>query len=151
MSARIDHPAFVVPAAMDALQALSNAVRETGLSPVLVELICLRASQINGCSVCVYGHYRALRDLGESDDRLYGVSAWREMPFYTDAERSALELCEAMTRLSDRGDAVTDEVWNGAANLFDGAQLAALVLAIANINLWNRLNAATRQPAGATW
>ncbi|MCU1395468.1 MAG: carboxymuconolactone decarboxylase protein [Ilumatobacteraceae bacterium] len=151
MSARIEHPAFAVPGAMDALQALGKAVGDTGLSPVLVELICLRASQINGCSVCVYGHCRALRELGESADRLDGVSAWREMPFYTDAERAAFELCEATTRLSDRGDAVSDEVWKGAANHFDGTQLAALVLTIANINLWNRLNAPTRQPAGATW
>lgn len=79
------------------------------------------------------------------------MAAWRDSPFFTDAERAALALAEAITRLSDRVDPVPDDVWNDAARHYDEMQLAALVLAIANVNLWNRLNAATRQIAGATW
>jgi AhpD family alkylhydroperoxidase len=149
MEPRMDHPAFVVPGAMDALQAVGAAVGGSGLDPILVELVCLRASQINGCSVCVDGHPRAAKQLGETDERLFAVSAWREAPYFTDAERAALALTEAVTRLADREDPVPDHVWDGAVEHFDDKQLAGLVLAIANINVWNRLNAATRQVAGA--
>ena len=149
MQPRMDHPAYAVPGAMDALQALGAAVGDTGLSPILVELVCLRASQINGCSVCVDGHPRVARKLGETDERLFAVSAWREAPYFTDAERAALALTEAVTRLADREDPVPDHVWSAATEHFDDKQLAGLVLAIANINVWNRLNAATRQVAGA--
>jgi AhpD family alkylhydroperoxidase len=148
MEPRIDHPAYLVPGAMDALEALGAAVGQTGLDPKLVELICLRASQINGCSVCVDGHPRAARKLGESDERLFAVAAWREAPYFTDAERAALALTEAVTRLADREDPVPDQIWTAVAHHHDEKQLAGLVLAIANINLWNRLNAATRQVAG---
>ena len=108
----------------------------------------LRASQINGCSVCVDMHSRALKKLGEKDTRIFTVSAWREAPYFTDAERAALELTEAGSRLSDRGDAVPDEIWKEAARHYDEAQLGALVMSIGVINLWNRLNALTRQPTG---
>lgn len=148
MEPRMDHPAFAVPGAMDALQALGAAVGSTGLSPSLVEMVCLRASQINGCSVCVDGHWRVARRLGESDERLFAVAAWREAPYFTDPERAALALTEAVTRLADREDAVPDDVWSAAVAHYDDKQLAGLVLAIANINVWNRLNAATRQVAG---
>ena len=148
MNARIDHPAFAVPAAMDALQALGKAVGDTGLSPVLVELLCLRASQINGCSVCVGMHAAELKHAGESDKRIHAVAAWRDAPWFTEPERAALALAEALTRLSDRPDAVSDEVWNEAARHYDEAALAALVISIAAINVWNRVNAATRQVAG---
>jgi len=134
---------------MDALQALGAAVGDTGLDPILVELVCLRASQINGCSVCVDGHPRSARKLGETDERLFAVSAWREAPYFTDAERAALALTEAVTRLADREDPVPDHIWAAAEAHYDDKQLAGLVLAIANINVWNRLNAATRQVAGA--
>jgi alkylhydroperoxidase family enzyme len=93
-------------------------------------------------------HSRELRDLGESDERIWGVAAWRESPHFDDAERAALALAEAGTRLSDREDPVTDEVWDEAARHYDEAQLASLVLTIAGINAWNRLNVITRQPAG---
>jgi len=149
MEPRMDHPAIVVPGAMDALQAVGAAVGGTGLDPVLVELVCLRASQINGCSVCVDGHWRVARRDGETDERLFAVAAWREAPYFTDAERAALALTEAVTRLADREDAVADHIWSAAADHYDDKQLAGLVLAIANINVWNRLNAATRQVAGA--
>ncbi len=151
MNARIDNPAFAVPGAMDALQALGKAVGDTGLPPVLLTLLLTRASQINGCSVCLYGHSRSLRELGESDERIFGVAAWREMPFYTAAERAALALCEAETRIADRPEGVSDDVWKDAAAHFSDAELAGLVLCIANINLWTRLNVTTRQVAGATW
>ena len=150
MEPRMEHPAFAVPGAMDALQALGAAVGGTGLDPALVELVSLRASQINGCSVCVDGHWRIARKHGETDDRLFAVAAWRETPYFTDAERAALALVEAVTRLADRDDPVPDSTWSAAAGHYDDKQLAGLVLAIANINLWNRLNAATRQVAG-TW
>ena len=149
MEPRMDHPAMAVPGAMDALQALGAAVGGTGLDPILVELVCLRASQINGCSVCVDGHPRIARKLGETDERLFAVSAWREAPYFTDAERAALALTEAVTRLADREDPVPDHIWSAAAAHYDDKQLGGLVLAIANINVWNRLNAATRQVAGA--
>jgi AhpD family alkylhydroperoxidase len=148
MEPRMTHPASVVPGANDAMQALGAAVGAAGLDPKLVELVCLRASQINGCSVCVDGHPRIARRLGETDERLFAVSAWREAPYFTDAERAALALTEAVTRIADREDAVPDHVWAAAVEHYDEKQLAGLVLAIANINLWNRLNAATRQVAG---
>jgi AhpD family alkylhydroperoxidase len=144
----MNHPVYVIPEAMSAMQALGKVVHESGLAPNLVELVNLRASQINGCSVCVQMHARDLKRAGESDERIFGVAAWRETSYFTDAERAALALTEAATRLSDRPDAVTDEIWDEAARHFDTGELAALVLAIANINVWNRLNAATRQVAG---
>ena len=111
----------------------------------------LRASQINGCSVCVEMHASDLKKAGESDERIFAVAAWREAPYFTDAERAALALTEAMTRLSDRADAVPDDVWDEVARHYDEPALAALTLSIASVNLWNRLNAATRQVAGTAW
>ena len=151
MKARMNHPVFVIPEAMTAMQELNKAVHDSGLSQTLLEIVNLRASQINGCSVCVQMHSRDLKKAGESDERIFGVAAWRETTYFTEAERAALDLNEAATRLSDRGDAVTDEIWDEAARHYDPEQLAALVLGIANINFWNRLNAATRQMAGTAW
>jgi AhpD family alkylhydroperoxidase len=151
LQARMKQPALVLPEAMQALQALSKASQKTGLPEQLLELVNLRASQINGCSVCVQMHAEALKKAGESDARIFGVAAWRETPSFTDAERAALALAEAETRIADRPDAVSDEVWDEVARHYDEAQLAGLVVAIANINVWNRLNAATRQPAGQQW
>jgi AhpD family alkylhydroperoxidase len=142
------NPAVVLPEAMQALMALSDVPLKVGLSPKLLELVSLRASQINGCGVCVDGHPRIARKLGETDERLFAVSAWREAPYFSDSERAALALTEAVTRLSDRADPVPDEIWDEATRHFDGKSLAALVIAIANINVWNRLNVATRQIAG---
>jgi AhpD family alkylhydroperoxidase len=109
----------------------------------------LRVSQINGCSVCVEMHSHELRAAGEPDERIWGVAAWREAPYFSESERAALALAEAVTRLADRSDPVPDDVWDEAARVYDDAQLASLVLTIAGINTWNRLNVATRQPAGA--
>jgi AhpD family alkylhydroperoxidase len=146
--ARLKHPAMTLPGAMDALQSLGGAVAKAGVPPRTLELVALRASQINGCSVCVDGHPRIARKLGETDERLFAVAAWRDSPYFTAAERAALALAEAITRLDDRSDPVPDEVWEEAARHYDETALAGLVLAIANINVWNRLNVATRQPAG---
>lgn len=151
LQARIGNPAFVVPDAMDALQSLHKAIQRTRLDPKLLELMNLRASQINGCGVCALQHPKIARKLGESDDRLLAVVAWRDTPFFTDAERAALALTEAATRLSDAADPVPDEIWDDAARHYDEQELAGLVMAIASINVWNRLNVATRQVAGAEW
>jgi alkylhydroperoxidase family enzyme len=101
--------------------------------------------------VCALQHPKIARKLGESDDRLLAVVAWRDAPFFTDAERAALALTEAATRLSDTADPVPDEIWDEAARHYDEQELAGLVMAIASINVWNRLNVATRQVAGAEW
>ena len=149
MEARIGNPGLDVPGAMEALTGLAKAAHKGGLDATLAELVDLRASQINGCSVCVTMHTRNLRKTGESEDRIWSVAAWRDAPFFTDAERAALALTEAVTRLSDREDPVPDEVFAEAARYFDESTLQALILQISLINVWNRLNVATRQVAGA--
>jgi AhpD family alkylhydroperoxidase len=149
MQARIPNPAITVPGAMDALLALSKSATRAGIPPRTLDLVHLRASQINGCAVCVDMHAKDLKRAGEADERIFAVAAWREAPYYTDAERAALALAECVTRLADRSDPVPDEVWAEAATHYDEAALAALVIDIAAINAWNRINAATRQVAGA--
>ncbi|HLK38798.1 MAG TPA: carboxymuconolactone decarboxylase family protein [Polyangiaceae bacterium] len=148
MHPRMKNPALTVPGAMEALQSLSKSVEHGGIPRKTLEMLNLRASQINGCSVCVDMHSRALRKLGEKDERIAMVSAWREAPYYTEAERAALALTEAVTRLSDRADPVPDDVWNEAARHFAEPALSSLVLSLALINVWNRINATTRQVAG---
>jgi AhpD family alkylhydroperoxidase len=148
---RITNPAFAVPGAMDALAALNKAISRVRISPGMLELMHLRASQINGCGVCALQHPKLARKLGESDDRILAVAAWRDAPFFTDAERAALALTEAVTRIADTAEPVPDSVWEEAARHYDEQELAALVLSIASINVWNRLNVATRQVAGQEW
>ena len=148
MQPRIAHPAQKLPGAMQALQKLDGATKRAGVPEATHEMIKLRAGQINGCSACVDIHSRMLRALGEPDERIHMVAAWRESSYYSDAERAALALSEAVTRLADRPDAVSDAVWDEAARHYDEEQLGALVLSIAAINVWNRLNAATRQITG---
>lgn len=101
--------------------------------------------------MCAVQHPKIARKLGETDERLFAVAAWRDAPYFSEAERAALALTEAATRLSDQADPVSDEIWEAAARHYDERELAGLVLSIANINLWNRLNAATRQIAGQEW
>jgi AhpD family alkylhydroperoxidase len=151
MQSRIPNPAELLPDAMNALQALPAAAYGGGVPPQTLGLVHLRASQINGCSACVDGGIKHARKAGETDERLFAVSAWREAPYFTDAERAALALSEAVTRLPDSSNPVPDDVWNEAARHYDEKQLAALVLWIATTNLYNRVNVATRQPAGKTW
>ena len=149
MQARIKSPALTLPGAFDAMMALSKSVAAGDVPRSTLELMNLRASQINGCAVCLDMHSRALKKLGEPDERIFAVAAWREAPYYSDAERAALALPEATTRLADRSDPVPDEIWREAAKHYSETALASLVLSISLINLWNRLNAATRQISGA--
>lgn len=148
MQARMNNPVMIIPEAMQALQAVAKAGDKVGMPAKTVGLIELRASQINGCSVCVDMHARFLKKEGESDERLYAVAAWRDAPYFTDAERAALALTEAVTRLSDRPDPVPDDVWGEATRHYNEQQLAGLLIRIALINVWNRLNVPTRQVAG---
>lgn len=145
----MQNPAVVLPGAMQPIQELFKAVHAGGVDGQTLELVHLRVSQINGCSACVDGGAKTSRQAGVSEERLATVVAWREAPYFTDEERAALELAEAATRLADRADAVSDEVWDRAATYFDEKQLAAIVLMVGVTNLFNRLNATTRQIAGA--
>jgi AhpD family alkylhydroperoxidase len=147
MTARMTNPAFAVDGAMDALNAVAKSISRARV-PISRELVHLRASQINGCSVCVDMHAKAARRSGESEERVFAVAAWRETPYFTDAERAAFALTESMTRLADRPEQVPDAIWDAAAEHFDEPQLGALVLDIATVNLWNRLNIATQQVVG---
>jgi AhpD family alkylhydroperoxidase len=149
MQARMKNPAMIVPDAMQALLALAKSTEQGGVPPQTLALVHLRASQINGCSACVDGGARGARKAGETEERLFAVAAWRDTSYFTDAERAALALTEAVTRLSDRTDPVPDEIWDEAARHYDEPALAALILAIATVNVWNRLNVTTRQVAGA--
>ena len=148
MQSRMNNPVMVIPDAMKALHELSSAVAKSGVPKSTLGLVELRASQINGCGVCVDMHARQMRQAGETDERLFTVAAWRDAPYFSDAERAALALTEAVTRLSDRVDAVPDEIWNEVARLYNERALAGLLLGIATINVWNRLNVSTRQIAG---
>jgi len=148
MEARMTNPAMVLDAT-EPIQALFKAIYAGGVDPATLELVHLRTSQINGCSACVDSGAKAARKAGETGERLATVVAWREAPYFSDAERAALALAEAATRLADRPDPVSDEVWDAAAAHYDEKGLAAIVLMIAVTNLFNRLNATTRQVAGA--
>jgi AhpD family alkylhydroperoxidase len=149
MEPRMNHPVAVVPGALEALQSVSKAAAKTGVPSATSQMVALRASQINGCSFCCEMHARELREGGESEERIATVAAWREAPWFSDAERAALALTEAVTRIADRPDSITDEIWANAAKHYDESQLGGLLLDIGAINVWNRLNAATRTPAGA--
>jgi AhpD family alkylhydroperoxidase len=151
MQARMTHPVKVLPDAMKALLALGKATQSGTIAETTHQLIHLRVSQINGCSVCVDMHARELKEAGEKDERIWGVGAWRESPYFSDAERAALALAECVTRLADQPDPVPDAVWDDAADHYDEQELSSLLLSIAAINVWNRLNAATRQPVGSAW
>ncbi|MFE6133827.1 carboxymuconolactone decarboxylase family protein [Streptomyces sp. NPDC056437] len=151
MQARMKNPAQVIPSALAALLDLLGAAQQGGVPQTTLDLVHQRASQINGCSYCVVGGAASAKKNGETDERLHAVAAWREAPFFTDDERAALALTEAVTRLSDTSDAVPDAIWDAAADHFDEKQLASIILMIGVTNLFNRLNVTTRQPAGATW
>jgi AhpD family alkylhydroperoxidase len=149
MEARMKNPAMVLPGVWQPIQALNEAIGQSGVPPTTLELVHLRVSQVNGCSACVDAGARTAKKGGETDERLFAVAAWREAPYFTDAERAALALAEAATRLADRPDPVPDEIWAEAASHYDERGLAALVLMIGVTNLFNRLNATTKQVAGA--
>ena len=149
MQARMKNPAMVLPDVMQPIQALNEATSKGGVPQTTLDLVHLRVSQVNGCSACVDGGVCSAKKAGETDERLFAVAAWRETPYFTDAERAALALAEAATRLADRADPVPDEIWDEAADHYDERGLAALILMIGMTNLFNRLNATTRQVAGA--
>jgi AhpD family alkylhydroperoxidase len=148
MQIRMKSPALTMPGALEALHMLGKTIANGGVPRTTLELVNVRVGQINGCSVCVDMHTRALEKLGESSTRIAMIAAWRESPYYTESERAALALAEAETRIGDRADAVSNEVWEEASRHFGEGALGALVMAIALANLWNRLNTTTRQVTG---
>jgi AhpD family alkylhydroperoxidase len=145
---RLNNPVMILPDAMQALQALGKVAHNSSVPLTTLMLVELRASQVNGCSVCVDMHSRDLKKRGEPDDKIFAVAAWRDNPAFNAAERAALALTEALTRVADRPDGVPDEVWEEAARHYDEKALATLLIAIGNINVWNRLNVAIRQVVG---
>jgi AhpD family alkylhydroperoxidase len=148
MQARINNPALSVPGALDGLRDFGMSARTGEVSDETLALIQLRVSQINGCSVCADIHSRELEHMGTASERLHTLAAWRETPYFSEPERAALALAEATTRIADNPEGVSDAIWDEAARHFGDSQLAALVVSIAAINAFNRLNAATRQMTG---
>ena len=149
MQARMRNPALLVPGAMQGLMAVVQAVKSVGVPANTLNLVMIRASQINGCSYCVDSHNKEAKHAGETEERRWAVAAWRESPYFDRAERAALELTECATRIADRTDeAVPDDVYARAAEHFDERQLSALILTISVINLFNRLMIVARIPAG---
>jgi AhpD family alkylhydroperoxidase len=147
---RMRNPALVLPEAMEAVQALIAATRRAGVDEETLALVHLRVSQINGCSACVDIDWMNVKGLGEDEARRhFTVAAWREAPWFSDAERAAIALAECVTRLADRPDPVPDDVWGDAARHFDETQLSALLLWIALANVFNRVNVAIRQAPGS--
>jgi len=140
------NPFTVSPAGLKAMLGLEEYLQQSGLDEKLMDLIKLRVSQINGCAYCIDMHWKDLRALGESDQRLYGLDAWEESPYYSARERAALEWAEAVTRLSEGH--VPDEVFERVRPHFNDRELADLTLGVTTINAWNRLNVAFRTPAG---
>jgi len=149
MQPRMKQPVFVIPGAMEAMQALHKAIENRGVPKTTFALVHMRISQINGCAVCLDLHTRPEFYAKDTDSRTLTVAGWRDSPYFTDPERAALALAEAVTRLPDRADPVPDDVWAEAAKHYDESALAALLIAISAVNVWNRLNVATRQVAGA--
>lgn len=146
---RMKNPALVIPGVTEAIEGLVAATKRGGIDERTLGLVHLRASQINGCSWCVDYGWRHAGELGEDERRLFAVAAWRDAPYFDDAERAALTLAECVTRLADRPDPVPEEVWDEAARHYDEAGLSALLLEIALTNVFNRLNVPIRQTAGS--
>lgn len=138
--------ARVAPGVIEAMLGLSTYLRKSGLETSLVDLVNLRASQMNGCAYCIDMHWKDLRAAGESEQRLYGLDAWEESPYYSDRERAALAWTEAVTNVQDGH--VPDDVYHQVQKFFSEKELADLTLAVAAINAWNRLNIAGRTVPG---
>jgi AhpD family alkylhydroperoxidase len=145
MERRINY-AKVAPGVFEAMLGLSSYLRKSGLDESLINLVCLRGSQINGCAYCTDMHWKDLRAAGETEQRLYGLDAWEESPYYSDRERAALAWTEAVTNIRDGH--VRDEVYEQVRKSFTEKELADLTFAIVAINGWNRINIAARTPAG---
>lgn len=139
------------PGVWTAIQHLQKAIAAGGVDPKLLALVHLRVSQINSCSPCVHAAATGGKKAGETDERLHNVAAWREAPFYTDAERAALALAEAATRLQDGAEGVTDGIWEDINAHFTEEEFGAINLEIALTNFFNRINRTIKEPAGQTW
>ncbi|GGU96719.1 alkyl hydroperoxide reductase AhpD [Actinomadura cremea] len=150
MTARIQNAASG-PDITKGVQHLFKEVYAGGVPGQTLELVHLRASQINGCSACVDAGATSAAKSGAGSEKLLGLAAWYDNPLFDDAERAALALAEAATRLADRPGAVTDEIWAEAARHYDDRQLGSLVLMVAITNFFNRINTTLRVPAGTTW
>jgi AhpD family alkylhydroperoxidase len=148
VTARMKNPLMVLPEAMKATIALAMTAENGSVPKSTLNLVVLRASQINGCGVCVDMHAKDMRKEGEPDERIFGVAGWRDTPYYSDAERAALELTEYVTRIADKSDPVPDPIWAKAEEHYDEKGLSSLLVAIGAINVFNRINATTRQLAG---
>ena len=149
MKARMKNPAMLLPdGTLQAIYTLVNVTHGPAVPQKTIELVHLRVSQLNGCSFCVDTGVRGAQKAGETNDRLFAVAAWRESPLFDDAERAALALAEAATRITDRGE-VPDDVWLEATRHYDEKALAQLILSIGLTNLFNVCNVTTRQPAGS--
>ena len=138
--------AKVAPGVIEAMLGLSTYLRKSGLETSLVDLVNLRASQMNGCAYCIDMHWKDLRAAGETEQRLYGLDAWEESPYYSDRERAALAWTEAVTNIQDGH--VPADVYHQVQKFFSEKELADLTLAVAAINAWNRLNIAGRTVPG---
>jgi AhpD family alkylhydroperoxidase len=145
MKARMKNPAMIITDAMGPLQGLGKTLAASTIPEMTRTLMHIRISQINGCASCLDGEIGKTQDTAQ---RLAAIAVWREAPFFSDAERAALDLAEAITRLADQSDRVSDAVWSEAARHYDETALAWLVLDASVLNLYNRLNVATRQVAG---
>jgi AhpD family alkylhydroperoxidase len=148
MEARITNLPKLAAGGFKAMFQLEAFLAQSSVPHATLELVKLRASQINGCGYCVDMHSHDAKKAGETDERLFGVAAWRESPYFTDEERAALALTEAATRIADSAG-VPDDVLDAAADHYDEESLAGLILAIAAINAWNRINVTARIPAGS--
>jgi len=149
MNARLDYGSSeILQKFVKHLVAASAVTQQAGLPPATANLVLIRASQINGCSVCLDMHTKDAEHAGETSVRLNLVAAWRDTKVFTDAERAALELTEQGTRIADGAGGVTDEAWANASKYYDTDQLAALVATIGLINLFNRMNVISQQEGG---
>ena len=148
MQQRMTNPTKILPGAAQGFQAQVKAIQQGDVPQTVLDLVHLRTSQINGCSFCVDYGARTAKKAGETDERLFAVAAWREAPYFTDAERAALALSEAVTRLADSADPVPDSIWEEATRHYDEKGLGAIIYMIALTNLANRVNVTIRQVAG---
>ncbi len=151
MEARMMNPAHLLPDVVPGVQQIYKAMYRGGAPAATLELVHLRVSQINGCSACVHGGMANAQKAGETVDRLLQLATWRETDLYTPAERAALAVAEAATRLADTPEAVTDALWADLTEHHDDKAVAAIIVMVGLTNFFNRINTTVREPAGATW
>ena len=151
MDARMTMSDQVMPGATAGIQQIYKAMYRGGADHSVLELVHLRVSQINGCSACVFAGNESAQKAGIPVDKLLQLAAWRESALFDEGERAALNLAEVPTRLADKGEAVSDEDFEAAADVFDEGALSAIILMIGVTNMFNRLNGIIREQAGKTW